>query len=63
MLQSSTESIIKVAKPQTFNGEARQVSGFLIVYKLYIRMRIREVIVEKQVQWVLSYIQRELADI
>ena len=26
-------------------------------------MRIREVIVEKQVQWVLSYIQRELADI
>ena len=42
--------IVKIAKPSTFNGKARQVSGFLTVCKLYIRMKIRGVLVEEQIQ-------------
>ena len=34
-----------------------------MVCKLYIRIRMREAIVEEQVQWVLSYISKELADV
>jgi len=42
------ESNIKVAKPQIFNGESEKVSKFLIAYKLYIRMRMRNIVVEEQ---------------
>ena len=52
----NTRSNIKVAKPQIFNRKARKISGFLIAYKLYIRIRMRNVIVEKQILWILSYI-------
>jgi len=54
--RSNTRSNIKVAKPQIFNRKARKISGFLIAYKLYIRIRMRNLIVEKQIQWILSYI-------
>jgi len=54
VLQSNTRSNIKVAKPQTFNGKVEKILDFLIVYKYYIRMKIRDTVVEKQVQWYLS---------
>lgn len=54
--RSNTRSNVKLAKPQIFNKNTR----FLIVCKLYIKMKIRNVIVEKQIQ---SYIWRESADI
>jgi len=54
---------IEVAKLAIFNGEAGKVGGFVIACKLYLRMKMREATVEKQVQWVLSYIQGESADI
>ena len=41
---------IKVAKPQVFDRITEKVSGFLIAYKLFIRMKIREEAVEKQIQ-------------
>jgi len=44
----NTRSNIKVAKLQTFNRETSKVSEFLILYRLYIRMRIRKVLVEEQ---------------
>ena len=40
---------IKVAKPPMFNKEVSKVVGFIITYRLCLRTRIREVLVEKQV--------------
>jgi len=39
----NTGSNTKVAKPQTFNGETQKITGLLIVYGLYIRIKIRNV--------------------
>jgi len=41
---------IKVAKPLMFDRKASKVVGFIIAYRIYLRMRIREVLVEEQVQ-------------
>ena len=52
-----------MAKPPIFNGEASRVRGFIMVYKLFLKIKIRRATVEKQIQWVLLYVQRELVDI
>ena len=61
--QPNTGSNIEVAKLQTFNGKISKILGFLTICKLYIRIRMREMVVEEQIQWVFLYIQGELADI
>ena len=43
-------------KPQIFDNISSRVIGFIIVCKLYIRMKIREELVEGQVQWILLYV-------
>ena len=53
----------KVAKPQIFDGMLSKVVEFIMVYKLYIRMKLREELVEEQVQWMLSYVQGGAADV
>jgi len=40
-----------------FDGTSAKVPGFVTAYRLYIKMRMREVPLEEQVQWVLSYMQ------
>jgi len=40
--RSRHEFQLKVAKPLFFDGDLVKVVGFVIVCKLYIRMRIRE---------------------
>ena len=45
--RSNTETNIEIAKPLVFNGEAGKVGGFITVYRLYLRMKIR---VEKKIQ-------------
>ena len=39
------------------------MAGFITACKLYICIKMRGVAVEKQIQWVLSYVQGGLADI
>jgi len=60
---SNTGPYMEVAKPPVFNGEAGKVGGFIIVCRLYLRIRIREVTVEEQIQWILSYVQGGSANV
>ena len=44
-----TRANIEVAKLQVFNGSSEKDLSFVMVCKLYIRMRIREDLVEEQI--------------
>jgi len=46
-----------------FDGKTGKMSRFLIAHKLFIRIRMKEAAVKEQIQWVLSYVQEESADI
>ena len=50
MEESNIRSNIKVAKPPIFNGKAEKVGDFITVYRLYLRIKLRETIVEEQIQ-------------
>ena len=54
---------MEVAKPAIFSGEAGKVRGFIMVCRLYLRIKMREATVEEQIQWVLSYVQGGSADV
>jgi len=53
----------EVAKPQIFDGTPSKVSGFVGACRIYIKTRLREVSVEAQINWVLSFVQGGSADI
>jgi len=40
---------MKVAKLPVFNGEVGKIRGFIIACRLYLRMKIREAMVEEQI--------------
>ena len=60
---AATEEAMEVAKPQIFDGTPSKVSGFVGACRIYIKTRLREVSVEAQINWVLSYVQGGSADI
>jgi len=55
MLLQQQESRVEVAKPQVFSGKIEEVSAFVNVAYLYIRMKMTEEAATTQVAWVLSY--------
>ena len=40
---------MEVAKPAIFNGEVERVGGFIIACRLYLRIKMKEAMVEEQV--------------
>ena len=61
--ESNLEPHIEVAKPAIFNGEVGKVGEFITACRLFLRIKLRGATVEKQVQWVLSYMQGGSADV
>ena len=60
---SNMESHMEVAKPAIFNGEAGKIGGFIMACRLFVKMKMKENMVEEQEPWVLSYVQGGLADV
>ena len=54
---------VEMAKPAIFNGEAGKVGEFVTACRLYLKMKMREAMVEEQVFWILSHVQGGLADV
>jgi len=57
MLLQQQGSRVEVARPQVFSGKMEEVSAFVNVAHLYIRMKMTEEVAATQVAWVLSYVQ------
>ena len=60
---SNMGSHMEVAKSAIFNREVGKVGGFIMACRLFLRMKLREISVEEQMQWVLSYVQGGSANI
>ena len=63
VMRSNAGPHMEMAKLAIFNGEAGKVEGFITACRLFLRMKLRGVTVEEQVQWVLSYVQGGSADV
>jgi len=60
---AAAELNVEVVKLPVFNRKASKIRGLITAYKLYLKMRIRGAIVEKQIQWILLYVQEGSANI
>jgi len=62
MLLQQQGSRVEVTRPQVFSGRIEEVSAFVNVACLYIRMKMTEEAAATQVAWVLSYVQGGIAE-
>jgi len=62
MLLQQQRSRVEVARPQVFSGKMEEMSVFVNMACLYIRIKITEEVAATQVVWVLSYIQGGIAE-
>jgi len=62
MLLQQQGSRVEVARPQVFNGKMEEMSVFINVARIYIRMKMTEETAMTQVTWVLSYVQGGVAE-
>jgi len=62
MLLQQQGSRVEVARPQVFSGKMEEVSVFVNMVQLYIRMKMIEKMEATQVAWVLSYVQGGIAE-
>jgi len=62
MLLQQQGSRVKVARPQVFSGRMEEMSTFVNVACLYIRMKMTEETAATQVAWVLLYVQGGIAE-
>jgi len=46
---SNVRSNIEVARPPVFNEEVGRIRGFVMTYRLFLRMKMREATVEEQI--------------
>jgi len=53
---------VEIARPQVFSGKMEEISVFVNIAHLYIRIKMTEEAVVTQVAWVLSYVQGEIAE-
>jgi len=61
--ESNTGSHMEVVRPLIFSGGVGKIGGFIIVCKLYLRMKMKKALLEEQIQWILSYVQGGSVDI
>ena len=62
MLLQQQKSKVEVTRPQVFSGKMEEISVFVNAACLYIRIKVTEEVAVTQVAWVLSYVQREIAE-
>ena len=62
MLLQQQESRVEVERSQVFSRRIEEVSAFINVACLYIRMKMTEEAAATQVAWVLSYMQGGIAE-
>ena len=62
MLLQQQESRVEVTRPQVFSRKIEEVSAFVNVARLYIRIKMTEEVAATQMAWVLSYVQGGIAE-
>ena len=62
MLLQQQGSRVEVARPQVFSGKMKEVSVFINIVYLYIRIKIMDKAATTQMAWVLLYVQEGVAE-
>ena len=50
VFRPNTRLEVEVAMPQTFNGDLEKIRDFVMVYKLYLKIKMKKVSVKEKIQ-------------